>query len=274
MTTPHLTVLSLGAGVQSSTLYLMALQGELAIDAAIFADTGWEPQAVYRHLAWLETLDGPPLYRVSAGNLRQDLLETVAGTRARVSHPPLYVRDDDPADPGGQLWRSCTKAYKIVPIVRQIRALLQAQGLPSPRQGARVSQVLGISLDELHRASPSRVRWITVVWPLLARRMTRQDCLTWLRRHGYPLPPKSSCLGCPYHSNAHWLQMQRTQPDDEWASTVAVDTALRQGSRLPSCTGQVYLHRSMRPLQEAIDALDTGQGQFDFLNECDGVCFT
>jgi hypothetical protein len=46
-----LTVLSLGAGVQSTTLALMAAQGEIQPlpDCAIFADTGWEPATVYRH---------------------------------------------------------------------------------------------------------------------------------------------------------------------------------------------------------------------------------
>ena len=38
-------MLSLGAGVQSSTLLLMAREGELELDAAVFADTRWEPAA-------------------------------------------------------------------------------------------------------------------------------------------------------------------------------------------------------------------------------------
>lgn len=42
---PRLRVLSLGAGVQSTTLALMAAHGEIGPmpDCAIFADTGWEP---------------------------------------------------------------------------------------------------------------------------------------------------------------------------------------------------------------------------------------
>ena len=37
-------ILNLGAGVQSSTVLLMSIHGELPhIDHAIFADTGWEP---------------------------------------------------------------------------------------------------------------------------------------------------------------------------------------------------------------------------------------
>src|SRR5262249_18428138 len=43
---PWHTILSLGAGVQSTTLALLAAGGELALpEAAIFADTGWEPRA-------------------------------------------------------------------------------------------------------------------------------------------------------------------------------------------------------------------------------------
>ena len=37
-------VLSLGAGVQSTAVYLLAMEGEIHLDAAIFADTGDEPQ--------------------------------------------------------------------------------------------------------------------------------------------------------------------------------------------------------------------------------------
>jgi 3'-phosphoadenosine 5'-phosphosulfate sulfotransferase (PAPS reductase)/FAD synthetase len=49
----QLRVLSLGAGVQSTTLALMAAHGEIEPPhCAIFADTGWEPRAVYDHLDW------------------------------------------------------------------------------------------------------------------------------------------------------------------------------------------------------------------------------
>ena len=42
-----LRVISLGAGVQSSAMFLMACHGEIAgVDAAIFADTQQEPASV------------------------------------------------------------------------------------------------------------------------------------------------------------------------------------------------------------------------------------
>ena len=50
-------MLSLGPGVQSTALALMAAHGEIGSmpDCAIFADTGWEPRAVHEHLAWLRS---------------------------------------------------------------------------------------------------------------------------------------------------------------------------------------------------------------------------
>lgn len=51
---PDLRILSLGAGVQSSTLLMKIYNGEIApVDAAIFADTGNEPKEVYE---WFEFL--------------------------------------------------------------------------------------------------------------------------------------------------------------------------------------------------------------------------
>ena len=46
-----LTVISLGVGVQSSAMALMAAKGELPMpDCAVFADTGAEPSSIYSYL--------------------------------------------------------------------------------------------------------------------------------------------------------------------------------------------------------------------------------
>src|SRR4051812_27862869 len=101
----------------------MALHGEFAErpDCAIFADTGWEPRAVYEHLDWLEgeaSKAGVPVHRVSAGNLKQDLLDAVTKEKPRVANPPFFVKNPPNGtyatpDRGGMLWRKCTKRYKV-----------------------------------------------------------------------------------------------------------------------------------------------------------------
>jgi hypothetical protein len=83
-------VICLGAGVQSTTLLLLANHGELPggpVDYAIFADTGWEPAGVYRHLAWLEEVSAVPIIRASRGNLRANALDPAH----RFASIPLFI---------------------------------------------------------------------------------------------------------------------------------------------------------------------------------------
>jgi hypothetical protein len=75
-------------------LLLMSLAGELPrLDAAIFADTQFEPQAVYQHLERLERAAhaaGVPVSRVTAGSLRDDALDPTrhhANLPLFVTHP-------------------------------------------------------------------------------------------------------------------------------------------------------------------------------------------
>ena len=70
-------LLSLGAGVQSTTLLILAARGDLEpLDGAVFADTGWEPAAVYTHLDRIErdiaTPAGIPMHRICFGNIRDE----------------------------------------------------------------------------------------------------------------------------------------------------------------------------------------------------------
>lgn len=259
-----LHVISLGAGVQSTTMLLMALCGEIEPlpAAAIFADTGWEPAAVYTHLDWLEGVlfaHGIPLYRVGNGQLRAHLLSYARGESRQGYRIPAYLRNEQGEE--AMLRRQCTGRYKIEPIERQVRVLLSDTG------ASQAVQWIGISLDEASRMKPTRVAWITNRWPLVERRLTRHDCLLWLERHGYQRPPRSACIGCPYRSNADWRELAADPA--AWADAVEVDAAIRQV--IPH--GEVYLHRSMRPLPLVDLRTPEDRGQLGLWDqECEGVC--
>jgi hypothetical protein len=269
-----LRVLSLGAGVQSSTLYLMAVRGEFGDErpsVAIFADTGWEPAAVYRWLDWLEAQGREiiPVRRVSAGNIRENTLDR----SRRNAQPPFYVRSPN-ASRETMIRRQCTKGYKIEPIWKEVRALL---GL-APRQRAprspAVEQWMGISMDEVVRMKDSPLPWISHRWPLVERQMDRRACLRWMASHGYPAPPKSACIGCPFHSDAQWREMRDSDPES-WADAVAFDALPRCGVR--GIRGEPYLHRSLRPLEEVDFSTPEERGQGNlfgdgFAEECEGLC--
>lgn len=259
MSEPIIRVLSLGAGVQSTTLALMAAAGELGNkpDCAIFADTGWEPEAVYRHLERLEQALPFPVLRVTAGNLRDDILARSAGQK-RAAAVPWFMRNPDGSSGMGR--RQCTSEYKLRPIQRKIVDLMGGRRL---KCGAEVW--VGISTDEAIRMKQSRVQYIVNRWPLIERRMNRNDCVQWLARNGWNAP-KSSCIGCPFHSAAQW----RSLTDAEFQDAVEVDRAIRNQ---PKMKGEQYMHRSLKPLDQVDFRTDAKMGQADlFGNECEGLC--
>lgn len=159
--------------------------------------------------------------------------------------------------------------FKIVPIRRKVRELVDLTRKRSPAYPV-VEQWIGISCDEVIRAKPSFEAWQIKRFPLIEKRMSRQDCLAWLRRHGYPEPPKSACIGCPFHDNARWRRMRDHDPE-AWADAVAADKALRTGLR--GIRGEVFLHRSCVPLDQADLSTAADRGQLDLWpNECEGMC--
>lgn len=263
-------ILSLGAGVQSSTLALLAkhrVVGPMPM-CAIFADTQAEPAAVYKHLDWLETVLPFPVHRVTAGNL-YEVIGKPRDVGKRVPHMPIPAYTATRDGRSTPLHRECTEDFKIIPIRRQIRAMFGLTRKRGPRTPI-VEQWIGISRDEAHRMKPSRQAWMRNRWPLVDMSMTRGDCLRWLSENGYPWPPKSSCTFCPFHDDAQW---KATKADPAaWAQAVAVDEKIRNLNRVSS-TAPLYLHRSMVPLAEVVfkDEPEKLQGDL-FGNECEGMC--
>jgi hypothetical protein len=272
-TTPALRVLSLGAGVQSTTLLMLSAEGRLPkLDAAIFADTGWEPAAVYQHLDRLDREvaqpAGIPILRVSRGNIRNDALNP----NGHFAQMPLYVRGERGSS--GMLRRACTADYKVAPIKRQVRQLL---GYPHPTPvpaGVYAEQWIGISTDEASRAARASddVLYMRNRYPLIGLEggtrsgWTRTDCERYLRANGFPGTPKSACIGCPYHGNAAWRRLRDERPT-EWADAIEFDASIRAGYARARASGkplrgEAFLHRSRVPLAVApIDRVTPAEWQ-------------
>jgi hypothetical protein len=269
----RLRVLSLGAGVQSTTMALMATAGELTPmpDAAIFADTQWEPEAVYRQLDWLREPGrlAFPVIVATAGDIKAGILARRTAGAGRYAAVPWFNIGPDGTPGIGR--RQCTSEYKLLPIMRATRALLGV-GRRDYIAKATVEVWVGISRDEASRMKPARAQWMINRWPLIERDLTRADCLAWLARHGHPEPPKSACVGCPFRRDREWIAMRATRPT-EWAEAVAVDAALRVGdSRGINATE--FMHDTRLPLPEAIDLVERERREQPnlFENECEGMC--
>jgi hypothetical protein len=255
-------VISLGAGVQSTTMALMAARGEITPmpDCAIFADVGDEPEAVYANLRWLSSGVLPFPVRVTRekGRLSERIL---AGDK--LARPPLFVRTKRGV---GMLGRQCTRNFKLRPIRREIRRLLGV-GQHSRIAPGAVEVWLGISTDEVIRVKPSGINYIVNRHPLIEARMSRIDCLAWLVKHDCPIPPKSSCWHCPYQTDAQWRDKRDNRPA-EFAQAVAFDQAMRTPQMIALNKVPTYLHSSAVPLTEVM--FDRDENLFN--NECEGMC--
>jgi hypothetical protein len=269
-------ILSLGAGVQSSCLALMASLGEIGPmpACAIFSDTHAEPKAVYDWLNWLEPRLAFPVYRVSAGSLT----EAVLRPRYHRAHGARYFKNLIPAftlNPDGTrgiTGRACTQNHKLIPLFRKARQLAK---ITRGQKTIGVVSWIGISLDEVSRMKPSRLKWAANRYPLIEKEMTRHDCLRWMESRGYPAPPRSACTYCPFHSDHEWRKMKTEQPE-EFAGAVEFEMEmqrLRATENSPNrMKGKLFLHDSLTPLSEVDFSEDTTQGQLKFHNECEGLC--
>ena len=280
---PHLPhVLSLGAGVQSSTLALMAangmVQGYPQLTAAVFADTQDEPASVYKWLDWLEAEIARcpfpfPVHRVTKGRLIDGSLKTHIrkrdGSKSSSVNIPLFVKNADGSQ-GRITHRNCTIDYKIKPVTRELRKIA---GIKRGQKEIGVVQWIGISLDEVRRMKDGREPWAENCWPLIDMRMNRNECKMWMKTQGYPEPPRSACVYCPFHNNHEWRRLKKDEPE-AFALAVDVEKRLQQAkNRGSNMDATPYLHRSCVPLDQVDLSTEEDHGQLDlWTNECEGMC--
>lgn len=278
MSTEPLHIISLGAGVQSSTMALMAAAGEITPmpTAAIFADTQDEPASVYKWLDWLEKQLPFPVYRETEGKLSDGatrIRTSKKGVRYYDIKLPYYTLGAE-GERGMMGMRNCTEDYKIRPIRKALRALALPSNLAKASGRKYVVQWIGISLDEVQRMKTSRDWWIENRWPLIDAKMTRHNCLRWITAHKFPTPPRSACIYCPFHSNAEWRRLKKESPK-EFNDAVEFEKRVQAAQKVSTQRTSVYLHRSCLPLDQVDLSTDVERGQgmlAGFGNECEGMC--
>lgn len=270
-----LRVLSLGAGVQSTAMALMASEGVIGPmpDCAIFADTQAEPQAVYDNVRWLSSpgVLPFPVYTVTAGNLwkaASTLRRTRDGERTYIPTAiPVFTQEGLRKGRGR---RNCTRSFKIEPINRKIRELIGLKRIKK-QYGILAEVWIGISTDEADRMKPNQTPWLKSVWPLIDMKLSREDCIAWLNSRGINAP-RSACTFCPFRSDDSWLALSNEEFNDAVQKEKIIQKIYDESTEL---RGIPFFHDSRKPLDTVkfIRGKDGGIQKLNkFRNECEGMC--
>lgn len=278
-TTP-LRAISYGGGVQSTALLVLATQGRLdavmggPVNLAIFANVGDDSEhptsldyvrdiaAPWAAMHGIEVVE--VCRRFADGSPYPTLAETLTDPDRRGVPAPMFVHGERGSGPAR---RSCTYSWKVDPIMRELRR----RGA-TPDNPALVA--IGISVDEIERAGRgSDNAWERRVYPLLDLRLNRADCAQVIKDAGLPVPPKSSCFFCPYHSGQTWAEMRRDEADLFWRAA-EIEAAVNARFEADGNSVRYWLTRSLRPLPEAVHEAQDALFSIG-ADGCDsGFCFT
>lgn len=241
---------SYGGGVQSTAALVLAASGDLDYRLFLFANVGEDSEhpdtIAYVHdvampYAEREGIELVELRKVTRDGNTQTLMQRIARSARSV---PIPMRMGDDGAPGN---RACTAEFKIRVVEKELR-----------RRGAtkidRATIGLGITVDEFERAgtaedprSPYQLR----DYPLITRELDRQDCLNIITAAGLPIPGRSACFFCPFHTRDEWQSLARKRPDLFEKACALEDTLHDRGEALGR--GSFYMTRYGKPLRDVHD---------------------
>ena len=269
-----LDVFSYGGGVQSTAALVLAAEGVLDCSTFIFANVGNDSEhpGTIAYLAEVAhpyaAANGIDLVEVQRTWRRGPstgqpftLLSVLQRPEGRSFPIPLRLAGGAPGN------RSCTADWKIGQISRWLVEQDHTEANP-----ARVG--LGITIDEIERARPGvdpRNPIQDKRYPLLDLGLHRRDCYPIIEQAGLPVPPRSACWFCPFHSVEEWRRLKRDSPD-LFQQAVGLEQHINQ-RRADMGLDKAWLARAMGPLGQVVD----DQPQLPGLEEggCDsGWCMT
>ncbi len=243
-------VFSFGGGVQSVAAMILAAQGQIPYDTFVFANVGHDSENPAT-LRYIEQVVKP--------YMQQHGLHFVEVQRLNKAKQPvtLYAYNMNPTNrsvtipahlrDGGPGQRSCTSDWKVRVIDKWIKA--NCEGL--------VYVGLGITVDEFTRMKmlkPVALRKAGPLksnrYPLIDLRLTRDACIRIIQAEGLPIPEKSSCWFCPFHSAKAWLDLSVQQPV-LFAKAVELEGCINAKRGLNG-KDQIRLHNSWQPLAQVV----------------------
>lgn len=292
----HLEILSNGLGGPSMYLLTLAARREIPATISITADTGAEEDRLCsngRRMSARQFFDEVVVPYAAVHGIGAYFVR--AKTKTGAPMQTLWQQVEDAADSGelktikiplfgsegGRLRQPCTSRWKIAAIRQAARELgatsmRQALGIHTGEaarrmKGANPRRVDGwLTMNDIdgmfssgpHAGKPRIVKWSTRYYPLVEKRLYRDDIQRELLAAGLPYLITSECDFCPHQDAARWLR----HTPERLAEIAALETKFN---------GEYFFTDRRIPLMQAIELMDknTNQDSLDLDFGCNNaVC--
>ena len=264
-------IFSSGGGVQSTAALVLAVQGKIDYPTFVFANVGNDSEHPDT-LAYIEEIakpyagkNGIEFIEVQKRRMGKYEKQTVLGEAYRRKRSvPIPARMSNGA-PGN---RTCTVDFKIKIVDKWVAE-------HGGKDSELVTVGLGITTDEIHRAKHrpiAKVRGFQkeIAYPLIELGMNRSHAQRVVRDAGLPVPPKSACYFCPFHTPTEWVRLRNARPD-LFDKAVELEKHINHKRQAVLKKDKVWLHPALQPLDQAVGM----QFSFEALEGCEaGYCMT
>jgi hypothetical protein len=198
-------VVAYGGGTNSVAMLCGFLDRGIRPDLIAFADTGGELPTTYAHIELMSKktqewwgIEIKKVYATYKGEL-ENLYDECH--RKKILPSLAYG------------FKACSLKHKVEPQNKMIRGWMKGNGY------LEIIRAIGYDAGEGHRAVDIEYMQLSKTlrannwYPLIEWMWTRSECVDTIKRHGLPLPGKSSCFFCPAMKSSEILRLREEYPE-------------------------------------------------------------
>lgn len=160
-------------------------------------------------------------------------------------------------------FKACSLKHKVDPQNKRLKQWMKDNGIN------QITRCIGYDAGEGHRKVDSEYKQLTknlserYWYPLIDWKWRRQECIETIKRHGIPLPGKSSCFFCPAMKFGEIFRLKQEHPE-YFNRAIQLERNLQVKDRVRGLNFGV-------PWYEIVESDEKQLKMFEFFDELDNT---